>query len=502
MSEETRRQRLDEIEELKRKGIEPFPRRFAKTHSTRMVLDKYSSLESSETKEEDSLALAGRVMAIRHHGKSAFFTIKDDSGRIQAYIRKDIAGDDAFQLFKRHVNIGDFVGFSGFPFKTHTGETSVFVNDFTILSKSIRTLPEKWHGLKDKETIYRQRYLEMLSDDSALKRLKVRFDMITLVRRFLEKKGFLEVETPALQFNTGGASARPFVTRINVFDMDIYLRISEELYLKRYLVGGFEKIFEIGKNFRNEGISYKHHPEFLMMELYQAYADYEDIMRLTEEMVSEVTREIVGSHIIRYQGNDLDFSRPWKRVLMTDFIKERLGINILDDSDEQLIAFLRDHNALPEIRERGHLIEKLWDMVEDELHDPTFVIDHPVVISPLAKQHPHDSRVTQRFELVISGMECANAFTELNDPVEQRRRFLHQAKLREAGDVEAHMMDHDFLKALEFGMPPTGGLGVGWERIAMILTDSPSIRDVIPFPLVKPDLEVPPFEELDLQEES
>ncbi len=496
MSEETRRQRLEEIKELRNKGIEPFPLRFRKVHNTGTVLEEYASLEASQTKEDEELSLAGRVMAIRHHGKSSFFTIRDESGTIQAYIRKDKVGDDSFQLFKKYVNIGDFIGIAGFPFKTHTGETSVFVKEFLILSKSIRTLPEKWHGLKDKETIYRQRYLEMISDEGALNRLKTRFRMISLVRRFLEDRGFVEVETPVLQFTTGGASARPFATKINVFDKDIFLRISEELYLKRYLVGGFERIFEIGKNFRNEGISYKHHPEFLMMELYQAYADYEDIMLLTEEMISEVVKELTGSCKLVYQGQEIDFTRPWKRVVMTDYIKDKLGIDILEDSNERLLEFLKEHDAVPDMRERGHLIEKLWDMVEDDFQNPTFVMDHPVIISPLAKQHPKDERVTQRFELIISGMECANAFSELNDPVEQKKRFLHQAGLREAGDAEAHMMDQDFIRALEFGMPPTGGLGIGWERIVMILTDSSSIRDIIAFPLVRPDVQTDSDEEI------
>jgi lysyl-tRNA synthetase class 2 len=363
---------------------------------------------------------------------------------------------------------------------------SVFVKEFEILSKAIRMMPEKWHGVRDKEIIYRQRYVEMLSSDDALRRFKVRSELFRLVREFLQSKDFIEVDTPMLHYLTGGASARPFRTHINVFESDMYLRIAEELFLKRYLVGGFERIFEIGKNFRNEGVSYKHHPEFTMMELYWAYADYNDIMDITEEMINYVVREITGSEKITYQGKEIDFSRPWRRVRMADFIKENLGVDILKDSDEELIAILKKNNTELEIKERGHLIEKLWDLVEHNLVNPTFVTEHPVIISPLSKVHREDSRVTERFELIISSMEMANAFSELNDPIEQYNRFLHQASLRDIGDEEAQMMDQDFIRALEYGMPPTGGLGVGWDRVIMLVTDSPSIRDIIPFPLVRP----------------
>ncbi|HHF08529.1 MAG: lysine--tRNA ligase [Thermotogae bacterium] len=486
MNEEIRQQKMQNIAELRELGIEPYPYRFSKTHSSAKIKEEYDYLEASETKEDAILSTAGRVVALRHHGKSAFFVLKDDSGRIQAYIRKDSVGDENFKLFKKHISLGDFVGIEGFPFRTHTGEMSIYVQKFEILSKAIRMLPEKWHGLKDKEIIYRQRYVEMLSNDEALERFKKRFELLRLTREFLNQRGFMEVETPILHSVTGGASARPFITHINVFDVDMYMRIAEELYLKRYLVGGFERIYEIGKNFRNEGISYKHHPEFTMMEVYQAYADYEDMMELTEALISSVVEKLTGGTVIEYQGKEIDFSRPWRKVKMRDFIKERLGVDILEDSDEALLQVLESHDNIPEIKERGHLIEKLWDLVEDELVAPTFVLEHPVIISPLAKKHRNDPRVTERFELVINGMECANAFSELNDPVEQYKRFLHQAGLRDAGDAEAHMMDMDFVRALEYGMPPTGGLGIGIDRILMFITDSPNIRDIIPFPLVRP----------------
>ncbi|HOZ99314.1 lysine--tRNA ligase [Mesotoga prima] len=486
MSEETRRQRIEEINQMRQEGIEPYPYSFDKTHWAAQIKSEFAYLQNSETKEDTVLSTAGRVVALRNHGKSSFFVLRDNSDRIQAYIRLDGVGAESFEVFKKYVNIGDFVGVKGFPFKTHTGEISVFVKEFEILSKSIRMMPEKWHGVKDKEIIYRQRYVEMLSSDDALKRFKIRSELFRLVREFLQSKDFVEVDTPMLHYLTGGASARPFKTHINVFESDMYLRIAEELFLKRYLVGGFERIFEIGKNFRNEGVSYKHHPEFTMMELYWAYADYNDIMNITEEMINFVVREITGSEIISYQGKEIDFSRPWRRVKMADFIKENLGVDILEDSDDRMMAVLKKHNTEPEIKERGHLIEKLWDLVEHNLVNPTFVTEHPVIISPLSKVHREDSRVTERFELIISSMEMANAFSELNDPIEQYNRFLHQAGLRDIGDEEAQMMDHDFIRALEYGMPPTGGLGVGWDRIIMLVTDSPSIRDIIPFPLVRP----------------
>jgi lysyl-tRNA synthetase class 2 len=497
MSEETRRQRLREIDQMREEGIEPYPYRFEKTHWAGDIKNEFSTLENSQTKEDVVIRTAGRVVALRSHGKSFFFVLRDDTGRIQAYIRLDSVGKDNFEIFKKYVNMGDFVGIIGFPFKTHTGEVSVFVKSFEILSKSIRTMPEKWHGLKDKEIIYRQRYVEMLSSDEALNRFKMRSELFRLIREFLAQRRFIEVDTPILLHLTGGASARPFETRINVFESQMFLRIAEELFLKRYLVGGFERIFEIGKNFRNEGISYKHHPEFTMMELYWAYADYNDIMDITEAMINYVVENLTGSTKINYQGKEIDFSRPWRRVKMSDFIQDNLGVNILEDSDEKLIEVLKKHGSEPDMKERGHLIEKLWDLVEDKLVNPTFVTEHPVIISPLSKVHRSDPRVTERFELIISSMEMANAFSELNDPIEQHRRFLHQAGLREAGDEEAQMMDDDFLRALEYGMPPTGGLGIGWDRILMLVTDSPTIRDIIPFPLVKPIS----FEEEEMQSE-
>ena len=487
MIEEVRRRRIEEVEELRKMGIEPYPYRFEKTHTTMDVRRKYEeTLKVGEVKEDEKLSVAGRVMSIRHHGKSSFFHIKDSTGRVQIYINKQTVGDEKFKVFKKYVNIGDVVGIKGFPFKSRTGELTVFAEDFRILSKALRTLPEKWHGLKDKEIIYRQRYVEMIINDSALERFKKRFEVIKLTRDFLDNKGFIEVETPILHYVTGGAAAKPFITHLNVYDIDMYLRIAPELYLKRLIVGGFEKIYEIGKNFRNEGVSYKHNPEFTTLELYQAYADYTDIMNLTEELITFIIEKTCGNLKIEYQGVEIDFSRPWKRIDMRDFIKERLGVDIVEDPDDVLLKKLEEKGVEPAIKTRGHLVEKLWDLVEDEIVNPTFLLNHPVEISPLAKRHRDDPRVTERFELIIFGREIANAFSELNDPVDQMKRFEEQAKLREAGDEEAHMMDRDFVRALEYGMPPVGGLGLGIDRLIMFVTNSPSIRDVIPFPLVRP----------------
>jgi len=485
--EEVRRRRIEEVEELRKMGIEPYPYRFEKTHTTMDVRRKYEeTLKVGEVEEDEKLSVAGRVMSIRHHGKSSFFHIKDSTGRVQIYINKQAVGDEKFKVFKKYVNIGDVVGIKGFPFKSRTGELTVFAEDFRILSKALRTLPEKWHGLKDKEIIYRQRYVEMIINDSALERFKKRFEVIKLIRDFLDSKGFIEVETPILHYVTGGAAAKPFITHLNVYDIDMYLRIAPELYLKRLIVGGFEKIYEIGKNFRNEGVSYKHNPEFTTLELYQAYADYTDIMNLTEELITFIIEKTCGNLKIEYQGVEIDFSRPWKRIDMRDFIKERLGVDIVEDPDDVLLKKLEEKGVEPAIKTRGHLIEKLWDLVEDEIVNPTFLLNHPVEISPLAKRHRDDPRVTERFELIIFGREIANAFSELNDPVDQMKRFEEQARLREAGDEEAHMMDRDFVRALEYGMPPVGGLGLGIDRLIMFVTNSPSIRDVIPFPLVRP----------------
>lgn len=487
MSLETRRQRLQEIEQLRRIGIEPYPYRFDRSHTTRDIRRAFDQkLEAGQILESARVSTAGRVMALRKHGKSIFFVLQDFHGTIQGYIRKKEVGEEAFQRFDRFISIGDHIGIRGFPFKSKTGELTIFTLEFEILSKSLRTLPEKWHGLKDKEIIYRQRYLDLATNRESLERFVIRSKALKFVRDFLNARGFLEVETPVLHHVTGGANARPFVTHLNALDIDMYLRIAPELHLKRLIVGGFEKVYELGKNFRNEGISYKHNPEFTAVEVYQAYADYSDMMELTEELISEMMKSIVGKWKITYQETELDFTRPWKRVSMREYIKEHLGADILEDSDEELLRVVETHGAEVQIKERGHIIEKLWNLVEGTIIHPTFVTDYPVEISPLAKRHRNDPRLTERFELIIFGREIANAFSELNDPVDQLERFKRQARLRAVGDEEAQMMDEDFVRALEYGMPPTGGLGIGMDRLVMFLTDASSVRDVILFPLVRP----------------
>jgi lysyl-tRNA synthetase class 2 len=492
---EFREQRIQEIKKLRELGINPYPYSFDKTHSSKKIKEEFSNLQPGEVNEEAFVSLAGRIMSLREHGKSAFFHIKDFEGRIQAYIRKDIVGDENYKFFKEFISIGDIVGVKGNVFKSKTGEITILVKNIELLNKPLRPMPEKWHGIKDKEVLYRQRYVDMIANDETLQRFKIRFEIIKLIRDFLNSKGFIEVETPILEYVTGGASAKPFVTHLNVFDIDMYLRIATELYLKRFIVGGFEKVYELGKNFRNEGLSYKHHPEFTSIEIYQAYADYEDMMNLIEELITFIVEKIYGSTKVTYQGQEIDFTRPWKRVKMRDFILDNLGVDILEDSDERMLEVLKNHEIDVELKDRGHLIEKLWDLVEDKVIQPTFLLEHPVEISPLAKKHRKDPRVTERFELIIFGREMANAFSELNDPIDQYERFLKQVELREAGDEEAQMMDRDFIRALEYGMPPTGGLGIGIDRLVMLLTDSPTIRDVIAFPLVRQI----PFEEEEME---
>ncbi|ONN26723.1 lysyl-tRNA synthetase [Thermosipho affectus] len=486
MLKEFREQRIKEINQLRTEGVNPYPNKFDKTHTSEMIKKEFGDLKPGEVKENAFVSTAGRIMSLRKHGKSAFFHIKDFYGRIQAYIRKDIVGDKLYNFFTEYISIGDIVGVKGSVFKSKTGEITILVKEIELLNKPLRPMPEKWHGIKDKELLYRQRYVDMIANDETLNRFRIRFEVIKLIREFLNSKGFIEVETPILEYVTGGASARPFVTHLNVFDIDMYMRIATELYLKRFIVGGFERIYEIGKNFRNEGLSYKHHPEFTSIEVYQAYADYEDMMNLTEELFVFIVERIFGTTKIRYQDIELDFSRPWRRVKMRDFIREHLNVDILEDSTDKMIEVLKAREVEVEIKDRGHIIEKLWDLVEDKVVQPTFLLEHPVEISPLAKKHREDPRVTERFELIIFGREMANAFSELNDPVDQYERFLKQVELREAGDEEAQMMDKDFVRALEYGMPPTGGLGIGIDRLVMLLTNSPTIRDVIAFPLVRP----------------
>jgi len=484
---EVKRQRLQMIKELKEQGINPYPYKFDKDYKAEEIKNKYSDeIEPGQLLEDEVFSFAGRIMTMRTHGKSAFMHIKDDTGRIQAYIRKDKIGEEAYEIFKKYIGNGDWIGIKGFPFKTRTGELTILALEVQLLTKTIRQMPEKWHGLKDKEIRYRQRYVDMISNDNVIEVFKTRSLAIRYMREYLTEQGFYEVETPILENIMGGANARPFITKLNVFDQPMYLRIATELHLKRLVVGGMEKVYEIGRIFRNEGIDYKHNPEFTTIELYQAYADYNDIMRLTENVLAYITEKIHGTTKVTYGETEIDFKPPFERIDMRDFIKEHLDIDILEDSMETMDEFLKKHDINVEIKEKGKYIEELWDLVEDKIVQPTFVINHPVEISPLAKRHREDPRLTERFELIVKGSELANAFSELNDAEDQLSRFKAQSDLKDLGDDEAQLMDMDFLRALEYGMPPTGGLGIGIDRFCMFLTNTQTIKDIIAFPLSKP----------------
>lgn len=479
---ELMRVRVDKLADMRRQGIEPYADRYVRSHKSMEIIENFTELEGQE------VSIAGRIMSKRDQGKTAFVHVQDIDGRIQAYIRMDEVGNEAFEIFKT-FDIGDIIGISGKVFRTHKGEISVRAKEVTLLSKSLRPLPEKFHGLTNVETRYRQRYLDLIMNTEVRETFIIRSKIIKTMREYLESQGFLEVETPTLMTIPGGAAARPFTTHHNALDIDLYLRIALELPLKRLIVGGFEKVFEIGRNFRNEGISIKHNPEFTMMELYQAYANYEDIMNLMEDMVVHIVQKVCNSMEITYQGENINFAKPWRRVQMLDAIKEYSGVDfkaIQTDEEVKKIAEEKGINIKKEDT-KGKIINAFFEeFVEPKLIQPTFIIGHPVEISPLAKRNALNPEYTDRFEVFIYGREMGNAFSELNDPIDQRGRFDKQMLERAKGDDEAHMMDEDFVQALEYGLPPTGGLGVGLDRLVMLLTDSASIRDVILFPTMKP----------------
>lgn len=474
------RQRHIKLERIRGKGVDPYPPRVQRTHTAAEAIQEFET-----DKPQRELSLAGRLMSIRVMGKSAFAHIEDGSGRIQIYLRRDTLGEEAYEFFKRDFDIGDFIGVTGQLFRTRTGEVTLNARDFKMLAKSLHPLPEKWHGLKDVETRYRQRYLDLIANEEVRKVFVIRARIVSALRRFLDERGFLEVETPVLQPLYGGAAARPFVTYHNVLDQELYLRISDELYLKRLIIGGYERVYEIGKDFRNEGVSHTHNPEFTQLEFYQAYADYNDVMKMAEEMVSNVAQEVLDTTCITYQGNEIDLAPPWLRRSLRQAIKEESGIDYEDYPDAQsLYQAIRaiGGNVEPKAT-RGKLIDALLsNYVEPRLIQPTFLVDYPVEVSPLAKRKPGHSEVVERFEGFVGGMEICNAFTELNDPLDQEERFLAQGRAYEAGDEEAHQMDEDWLTALSYAMPPTGGFGMGIDRLTMLLTDQVSIREVILFP--------------------
>ncbi len=472
---QSRREKLTAIVD---KGIEPFGRYYKASHHAQEILDNFVEFEGKK------IRVAGRIMAIRGHGKAGFANLRDMSGQIQLYLRQDVLGEEAYGIV-RQFDLGDIIGVEGDVFRTHTGEVSIKATAIEFLTKALRPLPEKWHGLKDVEIRYRQRYLDLIVNPEVKQAFLVRSRMIQALRRTLDSMGFLEVETPMMHSIAGGAAARPFITHHNALDMKLYMRIAPELYLKRLIVGGFEKIYELNRVFRNEGIDIKHNPEFTLLELYQAFADYDTVMKLTEEVIASVAQEVLGTSRITYQGQEIDLTPPWRRMTMEDAVKQYSG---LDFSGIHTVEEARKvADSIGVHYEQSHGVGAILNAVfeekaEEHLVQPTFIVRYPTEISPLAKRCQDDPNFTDRFEGFIFAREIANGFSELNDPMDQKERFLGQVAQRESGDAEAHMMDEDFVTALEYGMPPTGGLGIGIDRLAMFLTDSYSIRDVILFP--------------------
>lgn len=487
MSEETtdlRQIRIDKLQELVEKGKDPF-------EQTRYDRDSFASsiLEQFTDYEGKTVSVAGRIMLKRVMGKASFINLQDSTGRIQVYVRKDAIGEELFDEFLTY-DIGDILGVKGKVFKTQKEEVSVRAEEIVLLSKSLQTLPEKHHGLKDPELRYRQRYVDLIVNPEVKETFIKRNRILRGIRRFVEQIDFLEVETPILDTVAGGAAARPFKTHHNTLDLDMQLRIANELYLKRLIVGGFDRVYEMGKMFRNEGISIRHNPEFTNIELYAAYEDYHFMMELTENLVQYLAEELYGSTVITYQGKEIDVKAPWKRVSMHTLVEEKTGIDFYSiDSLEEAKKIAKDklHLELEPFAQIGHIIEAAFEeYCEKDLVQPTFVMHHPAEISPLSKKNPDDPRYTNRFEAFMNGWEIANGYNELNDPLDQKKRFEDQLLLREEGDKESHPMDEDFIMALEVGLPPTAGLGIGVDRLIMILTDSASIRDVIFFPTMKP----------------
>ncbi|MBE5109020.1 lysine--tRNA ligase [Bacillus thuringiensis] len=480
--------RREKLHNLREQGIDPFGKRFERTNATNDLLSLYGEFSKEELEEKEiSVSIAGRIMTKRGKGKAGFAHIQDLHGQVQIYVRKDAVGDEEYELFKT-ADLGDLVGIEGKVFKTNVGELSVKATGFTLLTKSLRPLPDKYHGLKDVEQRYRQRYLDLITSMESRETFVTRSKIIREMRRYLDDNGYLEVETPMMHAIAGGASARPFITHHNALDMELYMRIAIELHLKRLIVGGLEKVYEIGRVFRNEGVSTRHNPEFTMIELYEAYADYKDIMKLTENMIAHIAKQVLGTTTIQYGDYEINLEPEWTRLHMVDAIKQYSGADFWTPmSVEEARELAKEHNVeIKDTMEVGHIINEFFEQkVEDKLIQPTFIYGHPVEISPLAKKNDEDPRFTDRFELFIVAREHANAFTELNDPIDQKERFEAQLKEREQGNDEAHMMDDDYIEALEYGMPPTGGLGIGIDRLVMLLTNAPSIRDVLLFPAMR-----------------
>jgi len=482
------RVRREKLKALKDAGKNPFDIvKYDVTHHSDDIKNNFEAMEGQ------FVSVAGRMMSRRDMGKASFADVQDRNGRIQVYIKTDDIGEENYKEFKTYYDIGDIIGVKGTVFKTKKGEISIHAQEITLLTKSLQPLPEKWHGLKDTEIRYRKRYVDLIVNpevrDTFIKRTKI----IQCVRKFFDDRGYLEVDTPVLATIASGAAARPFITHSNALDIDLYLRIATELYLKRLIVGGFERVYEMGKDFRNEGISVRHNPEFTMIELYEAYADYNDMMKYCEECIAYCAQEVLGTTKITYQGTEIDLTPPWNRITMIDAVKKYSGVDFREiKGDEAAREIAKKLNIVDELKKDlkyctwGDILNAAFEAyVEEHLIQPTFVIDYPVEISPLTKAKKDDPSITERFEAYIYGREIANAYSELNDPIVQRERFLQQLQEREYGDDEAYAMDEDFIHSLEVGMPPTGGMGIGIDRIIMLLTDSYSIRDVILFPTMK-----------------
>ncbi|AUM97302.1 lysine--tRNA ligase [Clostridium botulinum] len=483
---ELMKERFQKLKELQANGKDPFDvYKVERTHTSKEVKENYEDLEGK------TVTVAGRLMSKRVHGKAGFSDIHDRYGKIQLYIKINDVGEEKLKEYKT-FDIGDIISVTGTVFKTKTGETSIHITDFQLVCKSLRPLPEKWHGLKDPDLRYRQRYVDLIINQDVRDTFIKRTAIIKAMREFLDNRGFLEVETPILSPIAGGAAAKPFITHHNALDIDMYLRIATELYLKRLIVGGFEKVYEIGKNFRNEGIDIRHNPEFTAIELYEAYADYNDMMEITENMVAYICEKVLGTTKVQYEGTEIDFTPPWRRLTMVDAVKEYAGVDfnsIKDDIEARTIAKEKHVEFKKELKDctKGDVLIGLFEeFCEDKLMQPTFICDYPVENSPLTKKKRGNEAFTERFEGFVFGREVCNAYSELNDSIVQKERFMQQLKERELGDDEAYMMDDDFITSLEVGMPPTGGLGIGIDRLIMFLTDTHSIRDVILFPTMKP----------------
>lgn len=482
------RQREAKLAHLRQRGIDPYPPRYRRTHSAAEALGAFQAWEEAGASgPAPDVRVAGRIMALRGMGGATFIDLRDGSGKLQAHLRRDVLGDEAYEGLG-DLDLGDFLGVAGSLFRTRTGEVTVSVRELTLLTKALLPPPEKWHGLADVEKRYRQRYLDLMANEEARELFSLRSRLVTAFRRFMDGRGFLEVETPILQPQAGGAAARPFATHYGALDRDFYLRIATELHLKRLIVGGFDRVYEIGRVFRNEGLSTRHNPEFTLLESYEAYADYNDVAAMVEELASEAAREVLGTTRVPNDGGELDLSPPWRRLTVLDGLRQYAGLDLeahWEEADLRAAVEKMGIEAPPGAGWAKLVDEVLSTFVEPKLVEPTFLMDYPAALSPLAKRKPEDPRFVERFEPFVAGLELGNAYTELNDPLEQRERFREQARRRAAGDEEAEAGDEDFLRALEYGMPPTGGLGLGIDRLVMVLTGQRSIRQVILFPQLR-----------------